>query len=551
MYPSEQPCWSPAAEGSSLSAAAAPYVPGSCGAAAEHYVTGAWQAEGGHLPGDAELLPQAPARPRPAAAGAPVLELAMALAPEEGKPVEPLSWPRPAWATRGGAGGAARAAGRDEGNRHIAKVETPKTKRRQMCLGTGQPDETPTKAARAAAQLRQLLDFYFEPFNMQHNRYLLDLLARRVGPPERPGPWPAESLLDFTFGFDDLAGLGRIASALTRLKLGSSEQLGPLRHLCWTGDGRLQLRSPPEVRSFVAAPHADAEAVAAAARYLAAVREQRGAAPPGLLSVLAYSLQGGLAGGDAQGQQYQSQLKRQLLLHHCDIVCLQGVDPEGTGAGIAAALREEGYGFAFARSADGSEANAIFWDKTRLELEGRRERGPALAIDLRPEEGGVVIRAISARPAVPTTFDVGLKELFEGGRSAGSPLIVSADLTVVGGAESAAVVEELAGLPSLAQRVLGEELLVPVQAARAEGGGPPAPVRAAASGLNRLHRPDAVLFEGMVPVLALSGHTELYMLTMAPEDVVQQFPAFRIPIVAAFDWRTKQTQMSECTAAPA
>ena len=62
-------------------------------------------------------------------------------------------------------------------------------------------------SAGAVTQLRQLLDFYFEPFTLQHNRYakkelshlsmvryLLDLIQKKGGAPEEKGPWLAEAL---------------------------------------------------------------------------------------------------------------------------------------------------------------------------------------------------------------------------------------------------------------------------------------------------------------------------------------------------------------------
>merc|ERR1712226_567441 len=88
-------------------------------------------------------------------------------------------------------------------------------------------------------------------------------------------------------------------------------------------------------------------------------------------------------------------------------------------------------------------------------------------------------------------------------------------------------------MPSVMCEVLGCELAVPL----ATGRYPPEPVCRAASGLNKLHCPDVVLFRGMVPTAVLSGHTEGYLTTMPAEDALQQFPAFRLPIVAAFDWQ--------------
>lgn len=392
------------------------------------------------------------------------------------------------------------------------------------------------KAARAAAQLRQLLDFYFESFNLQHNRYLLDLIARRIGKdPYKVGPWLTRSLADFTFSLGDLVGLGRIASALAKLKSPSSEHLEGLKHLKWsTGfkDPRMKLMKPPEVRSLVASEKADPEVVSAAATYLAAVREQRSEAPKGLFTVLAYALEVGLCDNSTRGMQRQAQLKRQLLLHHTDVMCLQGLDPDGIGEGIVTTLTEEGYSFTVARCATG-EANSVFWDASRLQLVGFVDDGAAVAVELTPfEEPSIVIRVTCVRPMVPTSDCPGLKDLL-GDRS--GPLVVCADLSLLGGTESADVFEELAGMRSVAKEVLGEELQTPMAAPLEEGH---TPVRGGASNWVRLHKPDAMFFEGLVPLMALSGHTASYLQGMTSEECSQQFPAFRLPIVAAFDWRT-------------
>eukprot|EP00913_Durusdinium_trenchii_P009258 g8699.t3 len=42
------------------------------------------------------------------------------------------------------------------------------------------PDDLPPKAVKAGRELRNLLDFYFEPFNLQHNKFLLDLINRKA-----------------------------------------------------------------------------------------------------------------------------------------------------------------------------------------------------------------------------------------------------------------------------------------------------------------------------------------------------------------------------------
>jgi len=408
-------------------------------------------------------------------------------------------------------------------------------------------EEPPAKAARAALQLRQLLDFYFEPFNLQHNRYLLDLVARRVGPPSKEGPWLVESMMDFQFRLDDLRGLGRIVSAMAKIKpsqweVGEQGTLAKLKHLRWGEDGYLLLREPPEVRSFVSARDVShPEVVSAALRYLAAVREQSGQAPARMVSVLSYSLGDTLADMSPRGQNCHGRLKRQLLLHHTDIMCIQGMDPDINGEGLADTLIEDGYMFTTAKSEDG-EANSIFWDSTRWELVRKEACGAALAVDLRPvEDPSVLLRAICMRPAVPTSYGPGLSRLFADRQFEDAPLIVGADLSLLGGAEGAVIVEEIAYMQSVMREVTGEELLAPFGVMHPDGSGMTA-IQAGASGMNRLHRPDAIFFSGMSPIVALSGHTERYLSTLSLEGMPMQFPAFRIPIVCAFDWHVRFAQ---------
>lgn len=398
------------------------------------------------------------------------------------------------------------------------------------------------KSGRAAGQLRQLLDFYFEPFNLQHNRYLVDLLARRLGPPPVRGPWLSKALEDFTFTFDDLAGLGRITLALHRLRVGQPEVLAGLRHLCRLPNGRLQLQMHPEVRGFVAAKGTSAEAVENATHYLSAVREHRGKAPTGIVSALSYALAAALRDPTPRGQQRQAQLKRQLLLYRTDIICLHGLHPKGDGEGIATTLADEGYCGAWAVAEDG-EANSIFWDEARLVMIYRQEVGAALAIDFcSREDPTMIIRAICFRADVPSASSQSISQLFCVGR----PLIVCADLTQVGGAECSTVSEELARLNSLAFEVLGGELQVPVS--NSSSVFDLQPVVGPASRLNRLHCPDGMFYESLTPILTLSGHTDPYMATMPAEDVVRQFPAFRLPIITAFDWRSPEAQAAQAAA---
>mmetsp|Transcript_98496 Transcript_98496/g.279105 ORF Transcript_98496/g.279105 Transcript_98496/m.279105 type:complete len:386 (-) Transcript_98496:81-1238(-) len=363
------------------------------------------------------------------------------------------------------------------------------------------------------------------------------------------GPWVVDTLLGFSCTLDDLMGLRRIAATVEKLgpslrePSGVGRELQNLRHLAVTADDRLCLRTPMEVRSFVPALGAPPELVSDVTRYLSAAREQRGRAPDGTVSVLSYALAGALADRTPEGLQRQGRVKRQLLLHRADVVCLQGLDPEdgpsGPGWSLAQTLLEEGYTFACARGGAG-EVNSIFWDRSRWELATSAERGDALAVDLRPfEDAAALLRIACIRPELPIGPENRIAGILPPEKMAdGTPLLVCADLSLLGGAEGASFVEELAYLPSVAQEVLGKELTTLVAAPQAPlEGRSMEPVRAAASGLNKVHCPDAVLFQGVGPIAALSNHTEGYLVTMAKEDAAQQFPAFRIPIVAAFNWR--------------
>ncbi|CAE7036715.1 unnamed protein product, partial [Symbiodinium sp. CCMP2456] len=117
----------------------------------------------------------------------------------------------------------------------------------------------------------------------------------------------------------------------------------------------LHLRTQLEVRSFVCAGEADQEAAAAvpasavagegasAVRYLSASREQREKAPSGMISVLSYSIADAFNDSSPLGVQRQSKVKRQVLVYHTDLICLQGVDvSKKNGASLASTLTEEG-----------------------------------------------------------------------------------------------------------------------------------------------------------------------------------------------------------------
>ncbi|CAK0889638.1 unnamed protein product [Prorocentrum cordatum] len=205
----------------------------------------------------------------------------------------------------------------------------------------------------------------------------------------------------------------------------------------------------------------------------------------------------------------------------------------GASKSLAEALLGEGYAYACSR--DGKDANAIFWDRGRWELVESSQVGAAVAVVLRPfEDLSARLRAVCLRPDVPCRGAPCLQGLFGGAGGRRGPLVACADLQLLGGAECASVAEELAYMSSVAQEVLGEEILCPMLAPTPSSG-IPKPLLSNSSGLNRLCSPDAMLFEGMAPVAVLSGHTEGYLATLPAEEVVQQFPACRMPLVAAYN----------------
>eukprot|EP00931_Biecheleriopsis_adriatica_P039597 TRINITY_DN22635_c0_g1_i2.p1 TRINITY_DN22635_c0_g1~~TRINITY_DN22635_c0_g1_i2.p1 ORF type:complete len:666 (+),score=182.24 TRINITY_DN22635_c0_g1_i2:85-1998(+) len=451
-------------------------------------------------------------------------------------------------------------------------TEMPSSRPKQKQANLGHQEEAPTKGVRAGTQLRQLLDFYFEPFNLQHNKYLIDLLSRKLGSPAKAGPWSADQLFSFSFRLEDLLGLNRIAAALDKLRSvgceacpgpdasgsirGSSELIirrragnrqlkpavaGVLKHLVWSEKGDLMLRSPPEVRSFVPATIALADDVLAAAAQISAVWEKQTKAPVGMLSISSINCNCEAENrlSEQQAQSFQGQLKRQLLLFRVDIICLQGLNPLSGNVGtvIAIALAEDGYEHVW--SAGDEEVSVIFWHKSRFSLVRHVELDGAVAADLcAVEDPTVTIRIANLKAKVPKTTDTGLDRLL--GEQANAK-IVSVDCSELGGADVACIVEELTDLNSLARDVLGEEIEVPL-CARDPTTGSIAAARASASGLNKLTSPDALLYKGLTPLLALSGHSSSYLAALSPEDVASQFPAFRMPILGCFDWRKAATQ---------
>jgi len=435
----------------------------------------------------------------------------------------------------------------------------------------GSQDDAPPKGMRAGSQLRQLLDFYFEPFNLQNNKYLLDLISRKLGSPASVGPWLSDRLLDLTFRLEDLLGLNRIAAALDKLRSvgcevipgplaggspGGSDEIvvrrrpnsgrpqqkpasaGHLKHLLWTEKGELVMRCPPEVRTFVAARGALLGDFAAPSMQISALWEkltkQAGRSVISIASMHCNAEQESNL-SEHQAQQLQGQLKRQLLLFRVDVICLQGLNPlsGAVGNGIVTALREDGYDYVWS-AGEHDEVAIIFYDTKRLKLVRSMEFYGAVAAEVQlTEEHCPNIRVANMKAKVPTTSSEGLGRLLG---DEGRPLLVSADCEDLGGAEARSVVEEFAQLNSLAHTVLGEELQVPV-CRRDPVSATHRPVVLGASRLNKLGSPDALLFSRLTPLLALSGYTSQHLAMLSPEDVSHQFPGWRLPLLGCFDVR--------------
>jgi hypothetical protein len=427
----------------------------------------------------------------------------------------------------------------DEARLTVRRKEVLQSQGQNLASSQESSKQQPKRSLRnAGLRLQQLLDFYFESFNLQHNRLLLDLVATRAGPPPHKSPWPVDTLSTFSFTLDDLLGLGRIASELGRLRIPTTNSLtlermiGPLKYLKCFENGQLSLMYPPEIRSFVPSAEADSEVASGAMRYLAVACEQRGQAPPGFVSVLAVNVTEALLDQSDKGDQRRSRLKRQFLLHHTDFICVQGinvnVEKEGLGTYVQTALMSEGYGFVSAQGGqwyEGKESQeleemeecAIFWDRSRWQLTERYQHDGNVACVLIPfEDQRSSLRVACLRPSVPTASNPDLNGLLG---HEGQPLLVCADLSHIGGAEVPSVVEELSSLRSVMREVVGRESPSPIilpDPVASQTGLPPTLGRDGASGLVDTHNPDAVFFRGLSPTAALSCHSAGYLATMIP-----------------------------------
>lgn len=378
------------------------------------------------------------------------------------------------------------------------------------------------------AALCRALDREFEPFAMQHNKRLLGLFERLLGPvASRAAPWPSDLLRGITFTLDELRELGLpgLLGPASQLPAGAVAQLGEHhepRHLQWEGAGRWRLRAPPEVRR------------------LAPTSSPGGGGGDVEVTVLSQAVAGPLEDGTPEGRQRSLRLGTQLRVHRAEVVCLQGVDAE-------AACRALGCAYDHAPSSCDGEVEvaqsssrrtprrpaAVLWDRRRWSLIAHQEHCAGVAVELScVQEPEITIRFVSLRPSVPDCCSPGpaLETFVHGsaggggtatGGGAAPRVVVCADLGCIGGAEATALVPGLLGLRSAMARAPGGEVAAPRR-------------RPKEAPLRPLWRPSVVLYSGMETTSMLVGHTEGYLATLSEAEAEQHFPAGRPALLLSF-----------------
>ena len=335
----------------------------------------------------------------------------------------------------------------------------------------------------------------------QENRWWFHVISNSVGRASETGLSPPEKLQRFR----QRSTCEEVHEVLPEI---NAEAIGCSR-----------IRARTEPRRFVVSPQARPDLAAASMHFLTAEGKDRREAPFGV-SVMSYAIGEVLAAvSHTQHDRRLARLTRQILVLHTDVICLQGLPSPNSGSvqecfsrSLVATMSAKGYS-CVATSGPAGEGNAILWDRSRMQFLSTTEQGSALCVDFQSVAGSACqIRVACLSPEVPTFGSESLSDLFCSGPSVEPPIIICSDLTRIGGAHCASVIEELSVVRSAMWEMLGEEVMTPMQASqRVNGVLISAPARSAASGLNRLHCPDAVHFRGLSPVLALSGHTEGYL----------------------------------------
>jgi len=375
-------------------------------------------------------------------------------------------------------------------------------------------------AIRVAAVFRGMLDHFFGPFALQHNRHILEVIDEQLASSRGvQGPWEAQELRAVVFGAKDLTNLdARISALLAQLPPSARACLGSLfstKHLHSDGRDHWLLCKPPEVRRPV-------KVACSTSNNLEEI------------SVLSHSVKGALQDATPSGAGRRRRLAVELREHFASIICLQGFDADADCQDLVAGLVGTWYDFCTTRSTDG-EANTIFWDRRRWTRVSSYKNGSLLALDLachtdslqssplldKSETTPPVLRVVCVRPTVEDCCatrtpwsDLDFWQL---------PLVVCGDFAALGGAEGAAsFIPALDGLHSAAVEALGEEIASPGK------------VAGEAFRLRQVWRPSAVFYHGLCLTSFLCGHTEGYLSALSDYDLEEQFPAGRLPLFATF-----------------
>lgn len=430
------------------------------------------------------------------------------------------------------------------------------------------------RAKKAFVALGKLLNYYFEPFNFQHNKLLLDLTNKRCEKPKQARAFLSEQLfLDLFFTIQDFMELPRIGNFVKTLQSMNFEVgppkfkgmcVGPdsarklylrrgqavieeleLHHLEWRGDS-LVLQQPPEVRRWIGARHCDSSLLQKCELCFSAKPAWTSEEEPSeKLSILTLPFVPDWIRYAGDQSQTNGKLKRQVLLYSADVVCIQGIDLEVTEAGkhLLFSLLEEAYDFITSSEKD-CEVFSIFWKQARWMLLRPHEFKGGVSVDLRfrAEVNSKPIRVVNMASQVTDQLSIKTSRslLFSPlneDRLCG--LVVCADLSSIGGADAYSFVEDLAMLKSLAREVLDEEIRMPdIRIGPSFGLFWPMSVSTvSSSGLNRLTSPNCILFSGLEPICMLSGHSNQYLSTVTSEDFSRTFPSLRIPLMGCFNWK--------------
>ena len=412
-------------------------------------------------------------------------------------------------------------------------------------------DDPPQKAAKVGKELRALLEFYFEPFNLQHNKFMLDLILAKVGEP-RQALLSKNTMAEIRFDAEDLKGLNRLYDKFQSLDYGRCEMVAlddpggagfkvkrrwaktgtplefPCENLRYTTSGEFMMRKLAELRSFQAREEVDLDGLL---KHFMTPPSQEKEALKDKFAIVSLNCSGVRERRvpEESLQSTEGRIKRQIMLYQADIICIQGLDPwtGPVGVRLASSLMESGYKVA-AHSGQAEKCNTVFFHEKRFELVSTAF-GVASA-DLKFLEDGPTIRVACIRAQVPPSLD--FRQLMD--QEQATALVIVADCEALGGTAVLHTVQELAEMRSAYRELSKEEVSTPVgqydplaSCQRA--------VKIGSSQLLKLHRPDCILYNGAIDAIAtLAGHSAMYLATLSAEEASAQLPTLRMPLLSVF-----------------